>query len=63
MKKYRYSNLINKYEKELINNLRDFISEDEALRLWVPDPDINKSIVNLLSSFSETNQNKISILI
>ena len=63
MKKYKYSYLINKYEKELINNLRDFNSEDEALILWVPDQDINKSIVNLLFSFSETNQNKISILI
>ncbi len=63
MKKYKYSNLVNKYEKELINNLRDFNNDDEALRLWVPDQDINKSIVNLLFSFLETNQNKISIII
>ena len=63
MKKYKYSDLVDKYEKELINNLRDFNSEDESLRLWVPDQDINKSIVNLLFSFSETNQTKISIII
>ena len=63
MKKYKYSLLVNKYEKELINNLRDFNSEDEVLRLWVPDQDVNKSIINLLFSFNETNQSRISILI
>ena len=63
MKKYKYSILLKKYEKELINNLRDFNSEDEALRLWVPDQDTNKSIVNLFFSFSESDQKKISIYI
>tara|TARA_B100000686_G_scaffold354338_1_gene464030 strand:- start:194 stop:1336 length:1143 start_codon:yes stop_codon:yes gene_type:complete len=61
MKKYRYTTLIKKYEKDLINNLRDFNSEDEFLRLWVPDQDVNKSIVNLLFSFTENNLNNGSV--
>ena len=60
---YHYNEIIKKYEEDLINNLRDFNNEDEFLRLWVPDENINNSLINLINSFYENGLVKAIIFV
>jgi len=45
--------LCEQYEKNLNINLRDFGSEHEYLKFWVPDTDLKKSFYNLIEAFKE----------
>ena len=52
MKEFNYSTILNIYTDNLINKLRDFKVNDD-LALWVPDENINLSVLNLLDSVDE----------
>lgn len=56
MKEYNYSKIINAYNQNLINKLRDF-KVNEELALWVPNEDISLSVLNLLDSVEENEIN------
>ena len=45
--------LSEQYEKNLNITLRDFGSEHEYLKFWVPDTDLKKSFCNLIEAFKE----------
>jgi hypothetical protein len=48
--RYEYENLVKLFETSLLTDLRGHGSSSEFLRLWVPDPDPAKSLVNMADS-------------
>ncbi len=52
----KYEDLVSKHNSQLIDKLRLHGSEDEVLSLWVPDENITKSFINLVSSLIEAKR-------
>lgn len=58
---YKYEDLVNKFNNQLVDKLRLHGNENEALSLWVPNDDLFKSFQNLISALKETNVNNFKI--
>ena len=56
---FNFDKLLNNYESELNNKLRDFQSEN--LKLWVPEENLLKSFFNLVSAANIERSNDFSI--
>ena len=57
----KYEDLVSKHNSQLIDKLRLHGSEDEVLSLWVPDENITKSFINLVSSLIEAKRDNYKI--
>ena len=57
----KYEDLVSKHNSQLIDKLRLHGSEDEVLSLWVPDENITKSFINLVSSLIEAKRESYKI--
>ena len=57
----KYEDLVSKHNSQLIDKLRLHGSEDEVLSLWVPDENITKSFINLVSSLIEAKRDSYKI--
>ena len=56
---FNFDRLLNNYETELNNKLRDFQSDN--LKLWVPEENLLKSFFNLVNSVNIERSNDFSI--
>ncbi len=52
---YDYNILYAKYERDLVENLRDFNSKDSNIALWMPSVDTIESILSLCESVKENS--------
>jgi len=56
-----YNNLLKKYDEILISTSRGFDTKHDFLESWVPNPDINQSISDLLNSAIDYNTKELEI--
>lgn len=56
-----YSELVRRYEAGLIETLRGFGFHTDYLDLWVPDPDIARSILNLMDAAATIGHTTLAI--
>jgi hypothetical protein len=47
MIRFEYEDLVNSFEHSLLTELRGHGSGSDFLRIWVPDPDLTKSLTNM----------------
>ena len=53
MIKLNYNELLKRYDEILLSTSRGFDTEHEFLESWVPNPDINQSISDLINAASD----------
>ena len=51
MERFNYQDLVDHFENSLLTTLRAHSAASELFELWVPDPDIVQSIVNMVDNF------------
>lgn len=51
MERFNYHELVEHFENSLLTTLRAHSAASELFELWVPDPDIVQSIVNMVDNF------------
>ena len=59
--KVNYEQLLKKFDELLTSTSRGFDTEHEFLESWVPDNDINQSLIDLISSANDYNVNFLKI--
>ena len=56
-----YNNLLKKYDEILISTSRGFDTKHDFLESWVPNPDINQSVSDLLNSAIDYETRELEI--
>ena len=56
-----YNNLLKKYDEILISTSRGFDTKYDFLESWVPNPDINQSVSDLLNSAIDYETKELEI--
>ena len=51
MERFNYQELVDHFENALLTTLRAHSAASELFELWVPDPDVVQSIVNMVDNF------------
>ena len=51
MERFKYQDLVDHFENSLLTTLRAHSAASELFELWVPDPDVVQSIVNMVDNF------------
>ena len=51
MERFNYQELVDHFENSLLTTLRAHSAASELFELWVPDPDVVQSIVNMVDNF------------
>ena len=51
MERFNYHALVQHFESSLLTTLRAHSAASELFEMWVPDPDILQSIINMVDNF------------
>ena len=51
MERFNYQDLVDHFENSLLTTLRAHSAASELFELWVPDPDVVQSIINMVDNF------------
>ena len=51
MERFNYQELVDHFENSLLTTLRAHSAASELFELWVPDPDVVQSIINMVDNF------------
>tara|TARA_Y100000294_G_scaffold134842_1_gene127520 strand:- start:1563 stop:1868 length:306 start_codon:yes stop_codon:yes gene_type:complete len=57
-----YNDLLKKYDKILISTSRGFDTKHDFLESWVPNPDLNQSVSDLLNSAIDYSIKELEII-
>ena len=57
-----YNDLLKKYDKILISTSRGFDTKHDFLESWVPNPDLNQSVSDLLNSAIDYRIKELEII-
>ena len=51
MERFNYHELVQHFESSLLTTLRAHSAASELFEMWVPDPDVLQSIINMVDNF------------